>query len=68
MPKLTMTLNFEERDADALNEMSRRLGLNKTQIIRQAVRLYQLAHDQQHRIVIESDGPPKTRREVVLLK
>jgi hypothetical protein len=39
--KRTMTLNLTEREMAALDELAGRKELSKTQIVRQAIRLYQ---------------------------
>jgi predicted transcriptional regulator len=39
--KRTMTLNLTDREMTALDELAGRKDLSKTQIIRQAIRLYQ---------------------------
>jgi predicted transcriptional regulator len=39
--KRTMTLNLTEREMAALDELAGRKELSKTQVVRQAIRLYQ---------------------------
>lgn len=39
--KRTMTLNLTEREMTALDELAGRKELSKTQVVRQAIRLYQ---------------------------
>jgi predicted transcriptional regulator len=39
--KRTMTLNLTDREMTALDDLAGRKDLSKTQIIRQAIRLYQ---------------------------
>lgn len=37
----TMTLNLTDREMEALDELAGRKDLSKTQVVRQAIRLYQ---------------------------
>ncbi|MDQ6651400.1 MAG: ribbon-helix-helix protein, CopG family [Silvibacterium sp.] len=39
--KRTMTLNLTDREMAALDELAGRKDLSKTQVVRQAIRLYQ---------------------------
>jgi predicted transcriptional regulator len=39
--KKTMTLNLTDREMAALDELAGRKDLSKTQVVRQAIRLYQ---------------------------
>lgn len=41
MSKRTMTLNLTEREMEVLDELCAKKGLNKTALMRQALRLYQ---------------------------
>ncbi len=41
MSKRTMTLNLTTREMEVLTELCQKKGLNKTALIRQALRLYQ---------------------------
>lgn len=41
MSKRTMTLNLTEREMQVLDELCEKKGLNKTALLRQALRLYQ---------------------------
>ena len=41
MPKRTMTLNLTEDEMQVLEELCVKKGLNKTAVLRQALRLYQ---------------------------
>ena len=41
MPKRTMTLNLTEAEMQVLDELCSKKGLNKTALMRQALRLYQ---------------------------
>jgi hypothetical protein len=43
--KRTMTLNLTIREMDVLEELARKKELNKTAVLRQALRLYQLVDD-----------------------
>lgn len=42
MADKTITLNMTEREMAVLNEMAKRKGMNKTAVMRQALRLYQV--------------------------
>jgi hypothetical protein len=41
MERRTMTLNLTDREMEALEEIAGRKDLSKTQVVRQAIRLYQ---------------------------
>jgi hypothetical protein len=41
MAKRTMTLNLTDEEMRVLDDLSRKKGLNKTSLLRQALRLYQ---------------------------
>ena len=41
MERRTMTLNLTDREMEALEELAGRKDLSKTQVVRQAIRLYQ---------------------------
>jgi len=41
--KRTMTLNLSDAEMDALEQLAEKKDLNKTVVIRQALRLYQMA-------------------------
>jgi hypothetical protein len=41
MPKRTMTLNLTEEEMRVLDDLCTKKGLNKTALLRQALRLYQ---------------------------
>jgi hypothetical protein len=41
MERRTMTLNLTDREMEALDELAGRKDLSKTQVVRQAIRLYQ---------------------------
>lgn len=48
MTKRTMTLNLSEREMVVLEELSSRNEMTKTQIMRRALRLYQLVDIKAH--------------------
>ena len=41
MERRTLTLNLTDREMEALEELAGRKDLSKTQVVRQAIRLYQ---------------------------
>ena len=41
MERRTMTLNLTDREMEALEQIAGRKDLSKTQVVRQAIRLYQ---------------------------
>jgi hypothetical protein len=41
MERRTMTLNLTDREMEALEDLAGRKDLSKTQVVRQAIRLYQ---------------------------
>jgi predicted transcriptional regulator len=41
----TMTLNMDDRHMAALEALAAEQDMNKTQVMKQALRLYQLAHE-----------------------
>jgi predicted transcriptional regulator len=41
LERRTMTLNLTDREMEALDELAGRKDLSKTQVVRQAIRLYQ---------------------------
>ena len=41
MERRTMTLNLTDKEMEALEELAGRKDLSKTQVVRQAIRLYQ---------------------------
>ena len=41
MERRTMTLNLTDREMEALDELAGKKDLSKTQVVRQAIRLYQ---------------------------
>jgi hypothetical protein len=43
-PQSTMTLNFPQREMDALERLAEHHQMSKTAVMRQALRLYQLSH------------------------
>ncbi|MBN1909929.1 MAG: hypothetical protein JW818_09335 [Pirellulales bacterium] len=69
MNKRTMTLNLTEREMQVLDELCVRKGLNKTAVMRQALRLYQAVDSRLEagdKLVIESDKT-KEKSELVVL-
>lgn len=57
MAKRTMTLNLTDREMRALDELCEKKGLNKTAIMRQALRLYQTVEirlDRGERLILEN--------------
>lgn len=69
MSKRTMTLNLTEREMQVLDELCAKKGLNKTALLRQALRLYQ-AVDQRlehgEKLVFESSKKGEKAELVVL--
>jgi hypothetical protein len=67
--KRTMTLNLTEAEMNALEDLAAKKELNKTVVIRQALRLYQMV-DQRTRegkkVFIE-DELAKTKSELMIL-
>ena len=67
--KRTMTLNLSETEMDALESLAQKKDLNKTIIIRQALRLYQMM-DQKSRegkkLIIE-DETTKDKSELIFV-
>lgn len=45
MTKPTMTLNMTEREMQVLDDLAVTQDISKTQVMRQALRLYQLVHE-----------------------
>lgn len=41
----TMTFNMSERESEVLEQLAIETELNKTQVLRQALRLYQAVHE-----------------------
>jgi hypothetical protein len=68
MNKRTMTLNLTEKEMRVLDELCAKKGLNKTALLRQALRLYQAVDqrlEQGERLVFESEKSKKA--ELVVL-
>lgn len=68
MPDATMTLNLTDREMAALESLAGSKGMSKTQIMRQALRLYQLVcvrTDAGERLFFEGDD--KRRAEFFLV-
>lgn len=64
-----MTLSLSDAEMNALEELARRKDLNKTIVIRQALRLYQML-DQKIRLgskLFVEDGVTKDKSELVLI-
>lgn len=67
--KRTMTLNLTAPEMAALEELAQRKDLNKTAVIRQALRLYQMvdARLAQGEKLLFEDDKLKKKAEVVVL-
>ena len=64
-----MTLNLTEREMQVLDELCAKKGLNKTALMRQALRLYQEVEtrlEQGERLVFENDQTKEKSGLVVL--
>ena len=69
MTKRTMTLNLTEKEMQVLDELCAKKGLNKTALLRQALRLYQAVDtrlEQGEKLVFENDEK-KEKAELVVL-
>ncbi len=69
MSKRTMTLNLTEQEMRVLDELSAKKGLNKTALLRQALRLYQAVDqrlEQGEKLFLESDNKLEKTEIVVL--
>jgi hypothetical protein len=69
MSKRTMTLNLTEREMQVLDELCARKGLNKTALMRQALRLYQAVDtrlEQGDKLIFENEGKNEKLELVVL--
>jgi len=69
MTKKTMTLNLSDAEMHVLDELSQRKGMNKTAVLRQALRLYQAIEvriQRGEKLVFENDGT-KEKTELVVL-
>jgi hypothetical protein len=68
MSKRTMTLNLSDREMQVLDELCEKKGLNKTALMRQALRLYQAVDtrlEQGDKLVFENEK--KEKSELVVL-
>jgi len=69
MSKRTMTLNLTEKEMQVLDELCAKKGLNKTALLRQALRLYQTV-DQRlelgEKLIFENDDKSEKAELVVL--
>ncbi|MDB5800600.1 MAG: transcriptional regulator [Rhodocyclales bacterium] len=66
--KKTMTLNLTDAEMTALEELSIKKDLSKTQVVRQALKLYQLIElriDKGEKLYFEDDK--KSKAEVMML-
>lgn len=69
MIKRTMTLNLTDREMQVLAELCAKKGLNKTALMRQALRLYQAVDtrlEQGDKLVFENDEKKEKSQLVVL--
>lgn len=69
MSKRTMTLNLTEREMQVLDELCVKKGLNKTALMRQALRLYQAVDtrlEQGDKLVFENEEKQEKSELVVL--
>jgi dipeptidase len=69
MSKRTMTLNLTEKEMQVLDELCAKKGLNKTALLRQALRLYQTVDqrlEQGEKLIFENDDKSEKAVLVVL--
>lgn len=69
MAKKTMTLNLTDREMQVLDELCVKKGLNKTALMRQALRLYQTVDTRLElgeKLIFENDET-KEKSELVVL-
>ena len=69
MGKRTMTLNLTDREMRVLDELCAKKGLNKTALMRQALRLYQAVDmrlEQGDKLLFENDET-KEKSELMVL-
>lgn len=69
MNKRTMTLNLTEKEMQVLDELCSKKGLNKTALLRQALRLYQAVDqriEQGERLIFENEEKREKAELVVL--
>lgn len=67
--KRTMTLNLTDAEMTALEELAEKKDLNKTAVIRQALRLYQMVDQRlrEGKKVFIEDEMTKAKSELMLL-
>lgn len=64
----TMTLNLTEREMEAIERLAERKGMNKTALVKQALRLYQTVEERLskgEKVFLEDDKKKTT--ELILL-
>ena len=69
MSKKTMTLNLTEKEMQVLDELCIKKGVNKTALLRQALRLYQTVDqrlEQGEKLIFEKDDKTEKAELVVL--
>ena len=69
MGKRTMTLNLTDQEMQVLDELCAKKGLNKTALMRQALRLYQAVDvrlEQGEKLFVENDET-KEKSELMVL-
>jgi hypothetical protein len=69
MPKRTMTLNLTDEEMQVLEELCVKKGLNKTAVLRQALRLYQAVDvrvERGDKLLFENDKTNEKAELVVL--
>ncbi len=69
MGKRTMTLNLTDREMQVLDELCAKRGLNKTALMRQALRLYQAVDmrlERGEKLLFENDET-KEKSELMVL-
>lgn len=69
MSKRTMTLNLTEKEMQVLDELCAKKGLNKTALLRQALRLYQTVDqrlEQGEKLIFENDDKSEKAELLVL--
>jgi Ribbon-helix-helix protein, copG family len=69
MSKRTMTLNLTEQEMQVLDQLCAKKGLNKTSLMRQALRLYQTVDtriERGEKLIFENDRT-KEKSELMVL-
>jgi hypothetical protein len=69
MERRTMTLNLTDREMETLEELAGRKDLSKTQVVRQAIRLYQTVEsrlEKGEKLYFE-DEDKKSKSELMML-